>query len=297
MPRQYDNPAAFKQALEQRLRNETEGSGEEMARRRQLLVMDRFVSRAAQIFGDAMVLKGGLVLELRLERARTTKDIDLRLAGSPGAVLQQLQRAGRLDLDEFLSYEVRPDPRHPDIDAEGLRYQGQRFRAEARLGGKPIGSPFGVDVAFAEPLHGAPELFTGSRLLEFAGVAPGSFLIYPMETHIAEKLHAYTLPRKRPNSRVKDLPDIALLASIREIDAAGLRNAIDQTFASRATHAVPKVLPEPPPAWAPVYERMAREDGLAWPTLESLYATVRAFLDPVLGGESGHWSHDAQCWR
>ena len=54
-----------------------------LARKRQLLVFDRFLARVVAIFGDAALLKGGLVLELRLERARTTKDIDLRVIGSP----------------------------------------------------------------------------------------------------------------------------------------------------------------------------------------------------------------------
>jgi hypothetical protein len=31
-----------------------------------------------------------------------------------------------------------------------------------------------------------------------------------IETHIAETLHAHTLPRERPNTRVKDLPDLVL---------------------------------------------------------------------------------------
>jgi hypothetical protein len=38
------------------------------------------------------MLKGGLVLELRLERARTTKDVDLRMVGSPDDILAKLRR-------------------------------------------------------------------------------------------------------------------------------------------------------------------------------------------------------------
>lgn len=53
--RLYATPLAFKQALEQRLRSSS-ATGIDFARRRQLLVF-----------------------ELRLARARTTKDIDLRL--------------------------------------------------------------------------------------------------------------------------------------------------------------------------------------------------------------------------
>jgi hypothetical protein len=43
---------------------------------------------------------------------------------------------------------------------------------------------------------------------------------------IAEKLHAYTLPRARPNSRLKDLSDLALLASVQSLDAKRVRAAL-----------------------------------------------------------------------
>ena len=76
-PRPYASPLRFKDALEQRLRNAAT-DGVAFARARQMLVFDRFLARVAASFGDAAVLKGGLVLELRLARARTTRDIDLR---------------------------------------------------------------------------------------------------------------------------------------------------------------------------------------------------------------------------
>jgi hypothetical protein len=63
--------------------------------------------------------------------------------------------------------------------------------------------------------------------------------LYPIETHIAEKLHAYTMPRTRPNTRVKDLPDMALLATAEPLEAARLRAALERTFAFRATHPLP----------------------------------------------------------
>ena len=138
------------------------------------------------------------------------------------------------------------------------------------------------------------QLFVFDRF--FVGVEPGRFRIYPLETHIAEKLHAYTLPRKRPNSRVKDLPDIALLATARDIDGAILRAAIDRTFEHRATHPVPASVPEPATAWVPVYARIAANDGLAWLTLEEVTEAVQAFLDPVLAGELGSWGAEAWAW-
>jgi len=73
MVQTYASPPAFKQALEQRLKSSS-SSGVDFARRRQLLVFDRFLARIVAIFGTAALLKGGLALELRIERARTTKD-------------------------------------------------------------------------------------------------------------------------------------------------------------------------------------------------------------------------------
>lgn len=183
-------------------------------------------------------------------------------------------------------------------EAEGMVYQGLRYRGKAQLAAKIYGVPFGIDVAFAEPLHGRPEQVEGSTFLDFAGVQPGRYLIYPLETHIAEKLHAYTLPRKRPNSRVKDLPDIALLATARDIEGKGLRTAIERTFEHRGTHPVPVSVPEPPAAWVPVYERIAQNDGLRWRTLNEVTEAVRSFLGPVLAGRAAvNWHAEAWAWR
>ena len=286
MSQKYESAAAFKQALEHRLKAATP-DGVPVARTRQLAVFDRFLARITVVFGDAATLKGGVALELRLERARTTKDIDLRMMGAPDGLLERLQQAGRVDLDDFLFFEIDADPHRPDIEAEGMRYDGFRFRVEAKLAGKLYGQRFGVDVAFGDPILDAPETVVADDVFGFAGIAPPRIRIYPIETHIAEKLHAYTLPRKRPNSRVRDLPDLSLLGTIRSIEAARLRAAIDQTFAFRATHDPPNALPEPPPEWRDPYASMVAEDSLPWPTLDDVFEAAKAFVEPVLS--------DAKC--
>lgn len=85
------------------------------------------------------MLKGGLVLELRLDRARTTRDIDLRMMGAPDNVLAKLQEVGRGNLGDFMNFEVRPDDGHPNIQNDGMQYDGLRFRAECKLAGKIYG--------------------------------------------------------------------------------------------------------------------------------------------------------------
>jgi hypothetical protein len=293
--RTYASPEAFKRAVEDRLRAAAK-SGDPIARRRQLLVFDRFLARAVAVLGSAVTLKGGLALELRLDRARSTQDVDLGMTGSPDALLAKLQGAGRLQLGDFMTFEVGPDDDRPAIQNDGMQYEGLRFRAECRLAGKLYGQPFGVDVAFGDPILGEPEAVVAEDHLAFAGIAPPSLRLYPIETHIAEKLHAFTMPRLRVNSRVKDLPDIALLATARAIDAKRLRTAIELTFAFRKTHEVPGRLPDPPPAWATPYAAMAREEQLTWITLADVTRAAREFLDPVLpGGLDATW--DPQSWR
>ncbi len=122
----YDSPAAFKRALGDRLKSAS-ASGVDFARRRQLLVFDRFLARLAAAFGDTAVLKGGLVLETRLERARTTKDIDLRLPAPRSDVLGKLQAAGQLALGDFMVFEVRPNRDHPEIAVAAVPYDGYRY--------------------------------------------------------------------------------------------------------------------------------------------------------------------------
>jgi len=279
--REYRTAAAFKQALEQRLRTAS-SSGIDFARRRQLVVFDRFLARIALELGDAVTLKGGLAVELRIERARTTKDVDLRVMGSADGIVHRLRDGTRRDLGDFMVFTIRPDDRHPDIQNDGMKYDGLRFRAECSLAGKVYGRPFGVDVAFGDPILGEPEVFLAEDTLGFAGITPPTLQVYPAETHIAEKLHAYSMPRTRPNSRVKDLPDLALIATAGPRQASLLNAAIEQTFAFRGTHAVPERLPVPPATWEAPYATMAREDLLPWSSLAEVFEAAGAFVDPVL---------------
>jgi predicted nucleotidyltransferase component of viral defense system len=292
----YATPEAFKQAVETRLRAEALASGVPMNRLRQTMVFDRFLARVFAEMGDRAVAKGGVVLELRLARARTTRDVDLGFSGDLDGVLSALTRSGALDLGDRLTFQVARDREHPTIDVEGMIYGGRRFRAECRLAGKPYGMPFGVDVAAGDALAVAPEFIEGTRFLAFAGIKPARLRVYPREVHVAEKLHAYTLPRARPNSRVKDLPDLALLAQTGPFDVVRLRAALERTFTFRSTHELPAHLPDPPSQWAAIYTRMAATDDLPWRTMDELLVTVRSFLDPVLAGKAVRWDPSSGGW-
>lgn len=80
------------------------------------------------------------------------------MVGSPDSVLPKLQQAGRLDLGDFMAFEVVADGEHPAMLNEALHYDGLRFRAECKLAGKIYGQPFGVDVAFGDPILDNPAI-------------------------------------------------------------------------------------------------------------------------------------------
>ena len=97
---------------------------------------------------------------------------------------------------------------------------------------------------------------------------------------------------------MKDLPDLALLGQAGEREAARIVAAIEQTFTFRNTHAIPANLPAPPPTWEQDYATMAEADDLPWATLASVTAAARAFLDPVLAGETAmRWRPASWSWR
>lgn len=295
MPQSYASPEAFRQAVERRIRTVAGGQG--MMRFRQVLVYDRFLARVFERFGERAIVKGGVVLELRLERARTTRDVDIRMSGPVTSLHAELEGAGLIDLGDFLTFVVEADRDHPNIEGDGMVYDGLRFRVQAMLAGKVYGGPFGLDVGFGDVLTEEPETIAGTDFLSFAGVPRANHRVYPRVVHIAEKLHAYTLPRPRENSRVKDLPDFALLAQVGPLDGASLRRAIEATFSFRKSHALPTTFPSPPPSWASRYAKIAREDNLAWPTLDVVESAARAFLDPVLAGTPGTWNSQAWTWE
>lgn len=297
MTRRYATPQAFGQALEMRLHEQVARTTTmTFERLRQLTVFDRFLARVGQQFGERIVVKGGVALELRAEHARTTRDVDLRWSGPTTDVLADLRAAAALDLDDYFTFELEPHREHPTIEAEGMRYGGFRFVVRARLGTKLFSNPFGVDVGIGDALTDPIEVLEGPDTLAFLGIPRTKHRVYPRNAHVAEKLHAYTLPRRHENTRVKDLPDFGLLAMTGPFAAATLRHAIEATFRTRATHRVPTAVPPPPGSWTKSYERMARLDALPWANLDDVTRAASVFLDPILAGVDGTWDPASFAW-
>ncbi len=91
MAKSYPGPAAFEQALKARVKRRARETGVGLNRVLQTVLFERFLARVYEAVGDAVILKGGFAMELRLSRARTTKDIDMRVEGELDDLVDRLR--------------------------------------------------------------------------------------------------------------------------------------------------------------------------------------------------------------
>ena len=283
LPRKYPSAAAFRAALEDRLKNLAIAEGVDLQRLRRQVAFDRLLCRLFANPDSPWLLKGGYAMELRLKAARTTRDIDLALKhlplpesgweGNESAVLEALREAGQLEAEDFFTFMFG----NATQDLDAAPYGGARFPVDARLAGRSF-VKFHLDVSTGDVLSAQYDSLTGRDWLGFAGVASAVFPAVSPEEQFAEKLHAYTLPRLgRANTRVKDLVDIVLLIERTELNFTRLPKAIRETFQRRKTHAVPMTLPSPPTSWSVPFAEMASECGLP-PDMAMHFARVEIFF-------------------
>lgn len=261
----YKSAKDFRVALEHRLQKHAADSGINLQRLRRTVAFNRFLAR---IFADRIspwVLKGGYAMELRIHSARATLDVDLSFRGSPksGAEAQTdyLQRllanAAKADLGDFFEFQIGG----VRMELDGPLYGGARYPVRSIIDGRLFVS-FHVDVAVGDFIPVKLETAHEQGLLLFAGIKPATFLMIPKEVQFAEKLHAYTMPRPVPNSRVRDLVDMVLLVQEGKISPVKTKEALQAVFHRRKSHAVPATLEPAPAAWEKRYAAMAAECGL-----------------------------------
>jgi len=213
---------------------------------------------------------------------RPTRDIDLRTHAPLDEALATLRGE--------LTHSSTPDQFTFELGATVSEMQGApggaiRISVIARLAGATF-AQFHVDLSSGDAVVGQPDIMVGSDLLGFTGIAPVRFPVYPVAQHLAEKLHAYTLPRDHENTRAKDLVDLAALAALESVDGARLLASVQATFDVRATHTPPVQLPRPPMRWSSAFlALLAESPGLPATNLQEGYELAATFWNPALTGD------------
>jgi hypothetical protein len=275
--------------LEERLKNLSQAEQVDINRLRRQVAFDRLLARLFRDDEVPWALKGGYALELRFKAARSTIDIDLTLqrvvateeGGDPvRGIREMLQVAADASLDDWFEFTIGP----PVMDLTAAPYGGARYSVEARMDGR-VFAKFHLDAGVGDVVIQPLETVECPDWLGFAGIKQPRVQMISREQQYAEKIHAYTLPRSSPNSRVKDLVDLALLTEKNRLDRVGAFNALRLTFERRNTHALPTSLNVPPEEWQRPFHALAEQCGLLT-NIAAVFEIVCTFFEKVLASDS-----------
>jgi len=247
------------------------------------VAFDRLLARLFSKSPSPWALKGGYAMEIWMKETRTTKDIDLAFRGKGELRAAEKEALGiadpiRMAFQDFASSDLG-DHFHFFVgeamgEIAGAPFGGSRYAVEARMDGRTF-EKYHVDVAFNERLLEPLEEVRAPDRLRFAGIEPPTITLISKEQQFAEKLHAYTFPRHPfPNSRVKDLVDMALLIDRETLNMTKLREAIRITFNRPGSHDPPILLPRPPKEWEKIFSALAQECSLGKTVAEAFQAVA-----------------------
>ena len=288
----YVTSSTFRRALEDQMLLMSLQGGVTLMRLRKLTAFDRFLARLLPFQPGQWAVNGGFALQLHLgDQALSAKNIDMLLVTSCRAVYPALQKAAALQLEDWFTFEVMPAERQMPGAFGGMRYP-----VESMLDGRTFEN-FHIDVVVGSPIMTPLDDLNTLPLLAFAGIEPVSVACFSIARQLAGKLYAYTRPRAgRESSRVKEFVDILLLAGLADLQGKNLIEALQSTFDSAGTHALPSKVPPPPIDWPLSFEKMAHEIGFQEIQLNQAYAQIQQFLDPILEGSAATRRWDAASW-
>ncbi len=288
-------PAGFRMQLLRRLNDHAREQKIAVQRLQQQVAFERLLARLAG--SGQWILKGGFALQLRFGWGnRPTRDIDLRTETD---IREAVVRLRSEVAESSLSDQFTFDLGELENELQGAPGSAIRIPVVARVAGVVL-ARFHIDLASGDAVIGPPVEMQGSNLLDFAGFQRLRFPVYPITQHLAEKLHAYTLPRDRENSRAKDLVDLVTIVAVEAVDGRSLTASLHATFTARNSHSLPASFPEPPRGWAAAYRKLAGESlAVVSADLSEGYRAAARFWDPVLTGEveGSRWDVRSKNWQ
>jgi predicted nucleotidyltransferase component of viral defense system len=275
-----DKPRNVGASIRQRLLNLAKARGQPLELLLTRYALERLLHRLSlSPHRERFVLKGALLLTTWFDEPhRATRDLDLLGFGDPSedALLAVLREVMMIAVDDGVSFDtakLKIQPIREDLD-----YGGSRLSTTALLSGARI--PIVVDVGFGDAIEPGAEDIELPVLLDM----PSPRLrAYPLETVIAEKLHAM-VTLGMANSRMKDYYDVWMLTRAFTLDPNRLRRAVDATFARRDTSllaSVPEGLSDAfaaDPGKQAQWQAFARNLSTSRPGLDEVVVDLRLSL-------------------
>jgi hypothetical protein len=212
------------------------GTGHRLDQLQRQFAYDRLLAR---VFNgpdaERWVLKGAGALLAPLPEARHSLDLDLAYTFTPAtaadstadAILAEavsaLHTAADRDLGDHFRFEITR------TSALQEQARGRRLDLVVYLGARY--AAFHVDVVVGTAMTGVPDSSPPLTPLKIEGLVRPSYRLFPLADHIADKLCAIIEVHDRggqaqPSTRVKDLVDLALIATTQQIDGAALQRAV-----------------------------------------------------------------------
>jgi predicted nucleotidyltransferase component of viral defense system len=278
-----DKPRNVGASVRQRLLNLAHARGQPLELLLTRYALERLLHRLSlSPHRERFVLKGALLLTTWFDEPhRATRDLDLLGFGDPSdeALLAVFREVMTIAVDDGVSFDTTKLKIQPI--REDLEYGGSRLTTTAALSGARI--PIVVDIGFGDAIEPGAEDIDLPVLLDM----PSPRLrAYPLETVIAEKLHAMVV-LGLANSRMKDYYDVWMLTRTHALDTNRLRRAVDATFARRSTP-LPTSIPEGlSDAFAAdagkqaQWQAFARNLATPGPALGTLVADLRAAVSAL----------------
>ena len=303
----WRSPQATRQALSQHIKDRF--PPRERPQRLREVAYRRLLARLFALQPERWVVKGGAALLLRLDPNRTSNDIDLAYvaqAGEHAVALKALVQAAEHDLGDFFEFDVARG-RAAEVDPDHPLQRALSVPVAARIGGT-VFAEFSIDLGLPrdDPLDvewvTPPTTLTGKADVdETPPVA-----VLALTAQVADKVCALYERHGETNqysSRARDLADIAMIATQRDMDGEELTTHLRREEARRRQAGTlheplpPRLVLEEPQTrdWQSRWEKATR--GAPIDFSEAL-ATAARFADPLLanGALGRRWSAADQSW-
>lgn len=290
----YGNPAAFRRALTDRLKNAAKESRWTLPQLQRQMAYDRLLERL-YLVDEGWIVKGATALLARDIGVRATIDIDVYRDIAAEIAERELRDAAANDVGDWFRFEVGP-PQAVRNAANGIRLPVTAYV------GTTVWASFHVDLVGSDvTMTGEPENVPALARVVMPDVEQHGYRAYPLVDHVADKVAA-TFDRygdsEAPSTRYKDLVDLVAIVTEASIEAEPQMAAL-ASEAERRRIKLPRQFSVPAPdLWERGYAAEAGRSLLPVArTLDEALAIVSPFLDPLLDGTArGTWEPKEARW-